>query len=233
MERYEINKILEKYKVSLISLKDKINIPKLTISLNELSSLMESPDFWSNSIKAKQVSKDYSNLRSIVTEIEELEKNYQNIVDWYSLVEEKTSEWDTLEEDINNFSVSLENFEIKVLLDKEYDNLDAFLELHPGAGGVESMDFAQMLFRMYSRYAKKNNFSVEIIDFTAGDIAGYKSITFKIKGDYAYGNLKSERGVHRLIRLSPFNSGNSRETSFCSCDVYPSVDDNIKIDIKD
>ena len=123
--------------------------------------------------------------------------------------------------------------ELQILLNKEYDQCAAILEIHPGAGGTESCDWASMLYRMYCRYADSKGFSYEVLDFLDGDEAGYKSVTIQISGENAYGYLKSERGVHRLVRISPFNAAGKRQTSFASCDVVPDIEEDIDIELND
>ena len=136
------------------------------------------------------------------------------------------------EEEFTEAKKSFDAFEIKVLLSHEYDHSNAILELHPGAGGTESCDWASMLYRMYTRYAERNGFKVTVLDYLPGDEAGIKSVTFLVEGDMAYGYLKSEKGVHRLVRISPFDSGARRHTSFVSLDVMPQFNDEIEIEIK-
>ena len=126
----------------------------------------------------------------------------------------------------------MEEFEKVLLLSKEYDGLNAIVEIHPGAGGTESQDWAEMLYRMYQRYCSNKGFKIEVLDYLDGDVAGIKSVTFLVKGKYAYGHLKAEKGVHRLVRISPFDSSKRRHTSFASVDVIPELDDTIEIDIK-
>ena len=138
-----------------------------------------------------------------------------------------------LESEIKDFKTLIEELEHKALLNEKYDFNDCILELHPGAGGTESMDWALMLYRMYTRYCNKKKYKINVIDYQPGSEAGIKSLTIEIKGDYAYGMFKGERGVHRLVRLSPFDSSNSRHTSFCSCDVSPLIDDVSDVIIKD
>ena len=134
------------------------------------------------------------------------------------------SSYSKLEKDYEDLSVML-------LLSSPYDESNAIMEIHSGAGGTEACDWADMLYRMYLRYAEKKNYKVELLDYQAGEEAGIKSVTFLVKGDYAYGYLKGEKGVHRLVRLSPFDSSNRRHTSFASVDVTPEVDQNIEIEI--
>ena len=138
-----------------------------------------------------------------------------------------------LEEELIPFLETLKEFELTVLLSGPYDKNNAILELHPGAGGTESQDWAEMLYRMYTRWAEKQGFKVEVLDYLAGDEAGIKSVTILIKGVNVYGYLKSERGVHRLVRISPFDSSGRRHTSFVSCHVMPEIDDDVSIEINE
>ena len=143
------------------------------------------------------------------------------------------SELQELNNLINKISNQINELEIETLFDGEYDNLDCFLEIHPGAGGTESCDWADMLLRMYSMFCEKNNFSYEIINKQKGETAGIKNVTLKISGEHTYGYFKSEIGVHRLVRISPFNAAGKRQTSFASVSVIPQIDDSINVDIKD
>ena len=137
------------------------------------------------------------------------------------------------EDDFNEFVNKVDEYEINVLLSHEYDNLNCVLEIHPGAGGTESCDWADMLYRMYARYAEKKGFKVSVIDYLPGDEAGIKSVTMLIEGPLAYGLLKCERGVHRLVRISPFDSGGRRHTSFASIEVMPEFNDSVEIEVED
>ena len=133
--------------------------------------------------------------------------------------------------EVKNFNDNIEDIELKTILGRDEDTQNAILTIHPGAGGTESQDWVQMLYRMYGRWAEKNGFKISIIDFQAGDEAGIKDVTFEIKGDYAYGLSKAEFGVHRMVRISPFDSNSRRHTSFASVYVYPAIDDTIEIEI--
>jgi len=133
--------------------------------------------------------------------------------------------------EVKNFNDSIEDIELKTILGRDEDTQNAILTIHPGAGGTESQDWVQMLYRMYGRWAEKNGFKISIIDFQAGDEAGIKDVTFEIKGDYAYGLSKAEFGVHRMVRISPFDSNSRRHTSFASVYVYPALDETIEIEI--
>ena len=194
---------------------------------------MKDPNFWTETKKAKEMTKQATELREKLDEFYALKKAYQSIEEWFSISEEGTEEWDILEADIKNLESDLKSFELKTLLNGQYDHNNPILELHPGAGGSEYLDWADLLYRMYSRYAQKKRFKVEVLDYQAGEEAGIKSVTLLIKGAYAYGYLKAERGVHRLVRISPFDSNARRHTSFVSCDVMPEINEEIDIDLKD
>ena len=192
------------------------------------------PDFWQDQKKAQQVIRAKNALKDIVDCYEELDLQLTSLND---TADELKSEFDEelmmiAEEEYADMDKKFENFEIQVLLSHEYDQNNAILEIHPGAGGTESCDWASMLYRMYTRYAEKHGFKVTVLDYLPGDEAGIKSVTFLVEGDKAYGYLKSEKGVHSLVRISPFDSGARRHTSFASLDVMPQFNDEIEIDIK-
>lgn len=192
------------------------------------------PDFWQDQKKAQQVIRAKNALKDIVDRYEELDLQLTSLND---TADELKSEFDEelmmiAEEEYMDMDKKFEDFEIQVLLSHEYDQNNAILEIHPGAGGTESCDWASMLYRMYTRYAEKHGFKVSVLDYLPGDEAGIKSVTFLVEGDKAYGYLKSEKGVHRLVRISPFDSGDRRHTSFASLDVMPQFNDEIEIDIK-
>ena len=192
------------------------------------------PDFWQDQKKAQQVIRAKNALKDIVDCYEVLDLQLTSLND---TADELKSEFDEelmmiAEEEYADMDKKFENFEIQVLLSHEYDQNNAILEIHPGAGGTESCDWASMLYRMYTRYAEKHGFKVSVLDYLPGDEAGIKSVTFLVEGDKAYGYLKSEKGVHRLVRISPFDSGARRHTSFASLDAMPQFNDEIEIDIK-
>ncbi len=138
-----------------------------------------------------------------------------------------------IEEELQAFEVAFEEMRIQTLLSGEYDKDNAIVTLHAGAGGTESCDWASMLYRMYNRWAERKGFSVEVLDYLDGDVAGIKAVTFQVNGENAYGYLKAEKGVHRLVRISPFNAAGKRQTSFASCDVVPDIEDDIDIEINE
>ena len=193
------------------------------------------PDFWQDQKKAQQVIRAKNTLKDIVDRYEELDLQLTSLND---TADELKSEFDEelmmiAEEEYADMDKKFENFEIQVLLSHEYDQNNAILEIHPGAGGTESCDWASMLYRMYTRYAQSKGFQITVLDYQDGDITGLKGITFEVTGDNAYGYFQSEKGVHRLVRISPFNSAGKRQTSFASCDVIPDIEDDIDIELND
>ncbi|TNF08056.1 MAG: peptide chain release factor 2 [Bacillota bacterium] len=233
METYEVNKLLALFKESINDLNKALSPDTLEETYKAYNLKMQEPNFWSDTLNAKKVTKEATELREKLDEYYHLVKTYESIEEWFQISEEGTEEWKILEDDIDQLQSDLKSFELKTLLNGPYDHNNAIIELHPGAGGTESQDWADMLYRMYTRYAQKKRFKVEVIDYQAGDEAGIKSVTILIKGAYAYGYLKAERGVHRLVRISPFDSNARRHTSFASCDVMPEISDEIDIDLKD
>jgi peptide chain release factor 2 len=195
---------------------------------------MLQPDFWNDQQAAQVVINEANALKDQVNEFNELVESYENLDLTYELVkEESDAELQAdLEEELTQLTARLNDFELQLLLSEEYDKHNAILELHPGAGGTESQDWGSMLLRMYTRWAEKKGFKVETLDYLPGDEAGIKSVTLAIRGHNAYGYLKAEKGVHRLVRISPFDSSGRRHTSFVSCEVMPEFNDEIEIEIR-
>lgn len=195
--------------------------------------IMEEPNFWENPDKAQGYVKELKNLKDIAQEYNNLKSEYEDIGTLIEMAYEENEESLLAEiaEMLEKFSIDLDELRLSTLLSEEYDKYNAILTLHAGAGGTESCDWASMLSRMYQRWADKKGYSTQILDFLDGEEAGLKSVTIQINGMNAYGHLKSERGVHRLVRISPFNAAGKRQTSFVSCDVMPDIEDDIDIDI--
>jgi peptide chain release factor 2 len=195
---------------------------------------MTEPGFWDHQDEAQKVIHESNTLKNRVGQFEGLEEDLENLEVSYELIKEENDEelFEDLNEQITVLLNAVNDFELEMLLSEPYDANHAILELHPGAGGTESQDFASMLLRMYQRWAEEKNYSVETLNYLPGDEAGVKSVTLLIKGHNAYGYLKAEKGVHRLVRISPFDSSGRRHTSFVSCDVTPEFDDDIDIEIK-
>lgn len=177
-------------------------------------------------------------LKSLQDSVKQIEKLFTDHEDLGLLIEmsEEDPEEDTMteiQEDLERFKAEFEELRIQTLLTGEYDKSNAIVTLHAGAGGTESCDWTGMLYRMYSRWAEKKGFSLEVLDYLEGDVAGIKGVTFEVSGENAYGFLRSEKGVHRLVRISPFNAAGKRQTSFSSCDVIPDIEDDIEVEIND
>ena len=196
---------------------------------------MEAPDFWDDPAVSQEKMKRLKSLKDDVATYASLEEQYDDIETMIEMgyEENDASLLPEIAEMMEAFESTYENIRMKTLLSGEYDGDNAIVSLHAGAGGTESCDWASMLFRMYSRWADKKGFSLEVLDSLDGDEAGIKSITFQVNGENAYGYLKSERGVHRLVRISPFNAAGKRQTSFVSCDVMPDIEEDVDIEIKD
>ena len=196
---------------------------------------MEAPDFWDDAEKASADMKELKDLKSIVERADALSMAYDDIMTLIEMGNEEADESlvPEVENEFVQFQKEFEDLRITTMLTGEHDAENAILTLHAGAGGTESCDWASMLCRMYEKWADKRGFSVEVLDSLDGDEAGLKSVTLEIQGDNAYGYLKSEHGVHRLVRLSPFNAAGKRQTSFVSCDVMPDIKQDIDIEIAD
>jgi len=196
--------------------------------------MMLEPGFWDDQQDAQVIINEGNGLKAIVNEYKDLVETHENLDMTLELLREEPDEelQEELGKELAEFQQKMADFELQLLLSGPYDQNNAILELHPGAGGTESQDWGSMLLRMYTRWAEKRGFKVETVDYLPGDEAGIKSVTLSIKGHNAFGYLQAEKGVHRLVRISPFDSSGRRHTSFVSCDVMPEFDDNIEIDIR-
>ncbi|GGA67244.1 peptide chain release factor 2 [Ornithinibacillus halotolerans] len=195
---------------------------------------MTAPGFWDDQNAAQTVISEVNGLKNFVNSFENIINQHEDLEVTYELAKEENDRElvDELIEELSNLKQEVNDFELQMLLSEPYDANNAILELHPGAGGTESQDWASMLLRMYQRWAEHHNFSVETLDYLPGEEAGVKSVTLLIKGHNAYGYLKAEKGVHRLVRISPFDSSGRRHTSFVSCDVTPEMSDDVDIEIR-
>ena len=196
---------------------------------------MEAPGFWDDVEGSQKKMKELKSLKDDVAVYAGLEEKFEDIETLIEMGEEENDPdlVPEVEEAMTEFEEAFEKIRIKTLLSERYDKNNAIVSLHAGAGGTESCDWCQMLYRMYTRWAADKGFSVEVLDSLDGDEAGIKSITFQVDGENAYGYLKSEHGVHRLVRISPFNAAGKRQTSFVSCDVMPDIEEDIDIEVKD
>ncbi len=195
---------------------------------------MTDPDFWNDQQKAQGVINEANGLKELVGQFHDMNDAHENLELTFELIKEEHDEdlQNELVTELTELVNQMNDYELQALLSEPYDKNNAILELHPGAGGTESQDWGSMLLRMYTRWAEKQGFKVETLDYLAGDEAGIKSVTLLIKGHNAYGYLKAEKGVHRLVRISPFDSSGRRHTSFVSCDVMPEFNDDIQIEIR-
>lgn len=198
-----------------------------------MSAQSEADDFWNDPQHAQSIINKLNSLKDIVESYEKLKMTFDSFEETAQILkaEMDLELFELLEEEYHEAEQNFENFEMKVLLSHEYDHSSAILELHPGAGGTESQDWAEMLYRMYSRWASSKGYKVTVLDYLAGEEAGIKSVSILIEGDLAFGYLKAERGVHRLVRISPFDSSGRRHTSFASVDVMPQFNNEIEIEI--
>lgn len=199
----------------------------------ELEEKMTDPEFWNNQDTAQEVINESNGLKEQVDTFLSMESTYEDLEVSYELVKEEADQEleAELAKGVGELSQTIDQFELQLLLSEPYDKNNAILELHPGAGGTESQDWASMLLRMYTRWADQKGFKVETMNYLPGDEAGVKSVTLLIKGHNAYGYLKAEKGVHRLVRISPFDSSGRRHTSFVSCEVMPELDENVEIEV--
>ena len=234
MELYEIKNGLNKAHLLIEEFYRSIDIESYRREIEGLTIVTEQDNFWDDANKAKITYDKLNKMKKIVDQYDVLATTLNNLDETYELVKssEEVEFLEILESDYLKFQEDLDKFEKMMLLSGEHDNLNAIVEIHPGAGGTESQDWAEMLFRMYQRYASRKDWKVEVLDYLDGDVAGIKSVTMLIKGEDVYGHLKAEKGVHRLVRLSPFDSAKRRHTSFASVDVMPEFNNEIEIDIK-
>ena len=205
------------------------------LRIREIEQTMEEPGFWDNTEKAQDYMKELKNLKDTLEDYQHLKTRFEDVQTLLQMGYEENDESliPEIKEALELFIQDLDELKLRTLLSGEYDKYNAIITLHAGAGGTESCDWANMLFRMYQRWADKKGFSTEVLDFLEGEEAGLKSVTLQVNGDNAFGYLKSERGVHRLVRISPFNAAGKRQTSFVSCDVMPDIEEDMGIEIND
>nr|WP_230200251.1 peptide chain release factor 2 [Bacillus niameyensis] len=234
MELFEVRAELEKTAKLLAEFRGLFDLEEKETRIAELDERMLEPGFWDDQQTAQTIINEANSLKDLVNEYNELSEIQENLELTHELVKEE-SDPDLeleLEAELKQLIERLSEFELQLLLSDPYDKNNAIIELHPGAGGTESQDWGSMLLRMYTRWAEKKGFKVETLAYLPGDEAGIKSVTLLIQGHNAYGYLKAEKGVHRLVRISPFDSSGRRHTSFVSCDVMPEFSDDVEIDVR-
>ena len=232
----------EQYKYEWNQYKDKVkelaasfDIETKENRIREIEEAMEQQEFWDDVEKSQKLMKELKNLKSQIDTISKIQRDYEDIgilIDMGN-EEEDASIVEDVKEQLNEFIENFEKTKIDTLLSGEYDKCNAILKLNAGAGVTESCDWASMLYRMFTRWAESKGYKTEVLDFLDGDEAGIKSITFQVNGENAYGYLKSEKGVHRLVRISPFNAAGKRQTSFVSLDVMPDIEEDLDVEIND
>ena len=226
---------LNTYKEPLREVRASLGLDSKIQRIEELEMEMEAPNFWDNPDSSNKKMKELKDLKAVVEEMDGLDSQFDDILTLIDMANEENDEnmAEEIVPEFEDFKTKLEEIRINTLLSGEYDSDNAILKLNAGAGGTESCDWCSMLYRMYSRWAEAKGFALEVLDFLDGDEAGIKSVTFQISGLNAYGYLKAEKGVHRLVRISPFNAQGKRQTSFVSLDVMPDIEEDIDIDIND
>ncbi|MGY3762932.1 peptide chain release factor 2 [Granulicatella adiacens] len=233
MEISEIRNALEAMNEQIISYRRSLDLDRLEEDIAAYEQEMSEPSFWDDSEKANQVIQKNNELKSIYDTFHKMELAHEETSLLFEMYKEEPDEEVHAEivEAIQYLEKDLQQYELSMLLNGPHDKNSAILEIHPGAGGTESQDWGSMLLRMYMRWAEKHGYRVETVDYQDGDEAGIKSVTLSIEGLNAYGYLRSEKGVHRLVRISPFDAAGKRHTSFCSVDVVPQMDGDIDIEI--
>ncbi len=217
------------------NLKEALAIDLVKNEIKELDEKAAAPDFWDNMEESQKVLKKAGSLKAKVASYEDLKSDYEDALVMIELADEENDE--SLLEDctasVEDIEKRIENLTLSTLLSGEFDSKNALLTFHAGAGGTEAMDWAEMLFRMYNRWGERHGYKVSTLDYLDGDVAGLKSATILIEGENAYGYLKGEMGIHRLVRVSPFDSSGRRHTSFASLEVMPEIDDDVNVEIRE
>ncbi|WP_097003457.1 MULTISPECIES: peptide chain release factor 2 [Lacrimispora] len=226
---------LSTYEKPLVEVRDSLDLDNKLKRIDELDKSMEEPGFWEDPEKSGKIVQLAKNLKDTVQSYKDLEQQFEDIGVMIQMGNEENdaSLIPEVAEMLAELKEKLEEMRINTLLSGEYDSHNAILRLNAGAGGTESCDWCGMLYRMFCRWAEKRGFQTEVLDYLDGDEAGIKSVTVQINGMNAYGYLKSEKGVHRLVRISPFNAAGKRQTSFVSCDVMPDIEEDLDVDIND
>ncbi len=235
MDHYEYGELLKTLSTKMQNISNIVKPDDIQTRLSEIEALENEQDFWNDAAKAAEIQKEKTQLERKLQKFQAASGMLEDAADLYEMAkEEKDDETiDTLFSEADKLNDGVNAMEIEVMLSGEHDANSAILSIHPGAGGTESQDWAHMLFRMYTRWAERRGFKTEILDYQNGEEAGIKDASLLIKGENAYGYLKVENGIHRLVRISPFDSNAKRHTSFSSVMVSPELDDDIDIEIED
>jgi peptide chain release factor 2 len=235
MDAYEYNELLKKLTIKIENIKNIVKPDDKNERLNEINTLQQEADFWNDAKRASTISQEKTVIERILDKYNNAKASVEDAVDYFELAKSESDD-DTLEmlyDEADDLSTLIDSLEVQMMLSGENDTNNAIVSIHPGAGGTESQDWASMLYRMYLRWAERRGFKVEVLDYQVGDEAGIKDVSFIIKGENAYGYLKVENGIHRLVRISPFDSNAKRHTSFSSVMVSPEIDDDVDIVVED
>jgi len=235
MDSYEYGELLKSLTIKMENITNIVKPDRLRDRLKEIEELQQNPNFWSDAKNASKVSQEKTKIERTLAKYDEAKEALDDAKEYFELAKSENDE-ETLQmlfDEAEALKNHIQQLEIAIMLNGEHDNSNAIVTIHPGAGGTESQDWASMLYRMYLRWAERRGFKVEVLDYQPGEEAGIKDVSFIIKGENAYGYLKVENGIHRLVRISPFDSNAKRHTSFCSVMVSPEIDDDIEIDIED
>ena len=222
---------ISEFKNRLENLKEIFEIDNKIEKIKSLDLVSSDENFWNDQEKAQKILKKQGELKSLVNSFKKLNDEFDDVVVMYDFFECKEISENEMINHLSKFEKSIKDFELKKMLNKKEDKMNAILNINPGAGGTESQDWAEMIMRMYLMWGEKNSYNTKIIDLKKGDVAGIKSATIEFEGNHSFGFLKGENGVHRLVRISPFDSNSKRHTSFASVFVYPLVDNSIEIKI--
>ncbi len=235
MDNYEYNELIKKLIIKIENIEKIINPKKLKNRIKEIEELESSQEFWNDAKKAGALQKEKNSAKSMLAKFDKAKNALNDAIELLEMANEEKDEEtkEALFEDAPKLEEFITKLEVNMMLSGEDDDRNAIISIHPGAGGTESQDWANMVYRMYLRWAEREEFKVEVLDYQVAEEAGIKDVSFIIKGENAYGYLKVENGIHRLVRISPFDSNAKRHTSFCSVMVSPEVDDDINITIED
>ena len=235
MDAYEYGELLKTLQKKMENITSITQPEKLQERLKEIEKMQQDPNFWSDAKIAAKISQEKTKIERILESYNDAKDALNDAIEYFELAKAENDEetLNMLFEDAPNLKEHIQKYEIQTMLSGEHDSKNAIVTIHPGAGGTESQDWASILYRMYLRWAERHGFKVEVLDYQPGEEAGIKDVSFIIKGENAYGYLKVENGIHRLVRISPFDSNARRHTSFASVMVSPEIDDDIEIEIED
>ncbi|MEC8899365.1 MAG: peptide chain release factor 2 [Candidatus Neomarinimicrobiota bacterium] len=231
MELADLKERFAHAETKYVELRRYLDLDALAHTLEKLQAKSSDSNFWDNSQRASSILKKISHIEKEIGFWKDLGRSHEDMEILFEFAEAGETDFNEIQTELNSYESNIEEIEVRLLLGNPEDTQNAIITIHPGAGGTESQDWAQMLYRMYTRWAERQDFKVELIDLQPGEEAGIKDVTFEVSGDYAFGLSKAEAGVHRLVRISPFDSNSRRHTSFASVFVYPAVNEEIEIDI--